>query len=74
MPKMKAFDCPLFPLQTADEKNLADVEAILGIVSEKLTIVDDGLDTMNAQLKETHLGHEAHLWGQEVEGQSDEGE
>ncbi len=66
MPRMKAFQGPLFPLQTAHEINLEDVEKLLEIANEKLTVVNDGLGESNRILHDTHVGHEFSLWGHAV--------
>lgn len=66
MPRMKAFQCPLFPLQTAMEKNVSDIKNLSTITNEKLTVVNDGLGEANYILHDTHLGHELHLWDDEV--------
>jgi len=67
MPRMKAFDCGLFPLESASEINISDIEVLMTTVSEKLTVLDDAMDGVNRVLKQTHIGHEAHLWGQVVD-------
>ena len=70
MPRMKAFEGPLFPLETSQEKNISDIETLTTEVSGKITGLNDEMDNVNRVLHETHLGHEAHLWGQEVSGEA----
>lgn len=65
MPRMKAFQCPLFSSETAQEINIHDIEVSTNITNAKLTVVNDGLGESNRILHDTHIGHEANLWGQE---------
>ena len=66
MPRMKSFDCPLFPLTTAQEINISDIKTLTEVTVEKLAVVKDELDEVNHILHDTHIGHEANLWGQDA--------
>ncbi len=66
MPRMKTFQCPLFSLETAMEKNISDIESLTEITNTKLTVVNDGLGESNRILHDTHVGHELGLWGQTI--------
>ena len=71
MPRMKAFDCPLFPLQTAQEKNIADVEALLEVTSTKLSGIDSLMDETRIEVKRVRSATEFVL-GQTVDVPNDE--
>ena len=67
MPRMKAFQCPLFPLETAAEINISDIEVSMETVNEHLTVLDADMEGLHTVLQQTKIGHESHLWGQEVD-------
>ena len=67
MPRKEAFECGLFPLETASEINISDIEVLMTSVNEHLVTLDADMEGLHTVLQQTKIGHESHLWGQEVD-------